>query len=78
MFNEDKIKKLELEMVCSQCGHYVTRCGNESSCEKFYGEPQYFCGNCGEYGSHQRAVKISNWVKARKLLGLSTKINSFD
>lgn len=63
-------KKVEKIMVCAMCGHSVIKC--DHSWGKFY-----FCGNCGENGSHQEAVDSKKWIKARKIMGLPSKINSF-
>lgn len=55
-------------MVCVSCGHEVINCHHSL----------YFCGNCGEWGSHQQAVPASRWIKARKIMGLPAKINSYE
>ena len=54
--------------VCIHCGGEVSRCGNTSSCELLYDKPVYFCGSCGEYGSHVQAIDKDRWLKAQKIL----------
>ena len=54
--------------VCINCGEEVSRCGPNSNCEKLSKVPKYFCGGCGDYGSHVRAVDKDKWLKAQKIL----------
>lgn len=65
-------------MVCVDCGHEVSRCGASAICQMLEPSEKYFCGNCGEYGSHVQAVSAEKWIKARKLMGLPSKINSYE
>lgn len=74
---KQKIKRKKL--VCVRCGHEVSKCDENSLCGVLGSDREnYFCGNCGEYGSHQKAVEASKWIKAQKLMGLPGKINSYD
>ncbi len=68
----------EETMVCATCGHEVKKCGPTAICQILHeGEELYFCGNCGDTGSHQPAVEASKWIAARKLMGLPSEINSY-
>lgn len=69
--------KKEEQIVCVNCGHELDgKCDCPSA--KYYKEKPYFCGNCGERGMHVAGVEVSKWIKARKLLGLSFKINDYN
>lgn len=54
--------------VCINCGGEVSRCGKTSSCEMLHEKPMYFCGGCGDYGSHVEAVDKDKWLKVQKIL----------
>ncbi len=66
-------KKQKKILVCVQCGWEVS-----GSCDCYFNsDPKYvFCGHCGDSGSHQRFTTAEKWKQARKIMGLSTKINN--
>ena len=71
-----KKTKQKEKLVCITCGHEV-----DGPCHCFLNKldrgKESFCGNCGEYGSHQPFTTASKWIKARKIMGLPAKINSY-
>ena len=69
------MKKKKEKLVCVRCGNWV-----DGFCDCLSNNnPKYsFCSNCGDTGSHQRFIEVSKWKIARKILGLSTKINSYE
>ena len=67
-------QQIKEKIVCVNCGHEVD---GFCDCLMNKDKKMAFCGNCGENGSHQLFVTADKWIKAQKLMGLPSKINSY-